>query len=310
MALPLINREGSDCAFRFSMADNDDVLKFLEEFDNEIQNTTKKQPLKSGTSSNNLKTPERRRDEQDDVVSFLDSLELTSAKPSLKTSDQVAGNSNAISSDLTKTINKIPVMSKISLSSQVQNHTIVPQEPLETIQPVNSSVPSPPSNTAKNSQNDNQINERKVNEEWSWGGWSSVLSKAADATSKGLSSATTLAKTVVADQRVKTLMERGGEELSMIKSDFSLVAKKLTETIAPPLEPVQSKISVWLCCQLKSESILNNHHDFLQKCLNEHWLIQNRGFTEQILLNSCVDDDVLTGPTETEALERINVTLS
>jgi hypothetical protein len=86
-----------------------------------------------------------------------------------------------------------------------------------------------------------------------------------------------------------------------------MVAKTLTETIAPPPPPKTSLVTVWLCCQLKSESILNSHHDYLQHALNQSWLVNSRGFTEQVLLNSCVDDDVLTSPIEAEALERINV---
>jgi hypothetical protein len=50
--------------------------------------------------------------------------------------------------------------------------------------------------------------------------WGSVWNKAASATSKGLTSATTIAKSVVGDENVKMLMESGEEEYHKLSSSF------------------------------------------------------------------------------------------
>jgi hypothetical protein len=253
------------------MTDNNDVLKFLDQF--AAQEASEENQTNSA-----------------DVLDFLASLDnpaKTTKQNIIKVTQPLANQPIKPEKTNKEQMGDRPTFNNEKITLKVKPEDKIKVDP----KPILKTHIQPPDN------NNSDI------DKWSWG---SVWNQAASVTSKGISSASSIAKTVVGDENMKLIIESGEEELKKIKSDFSSVAKKITETIAPSLI-LKQKVTVWLCCQLKSEIILNVHHDHLQSMLNSIWLVMNRGFAEIVHLNSCVDDDVLTNLDEAQALERINV---
>ncbi|KAI8903166.1 hypothetical protein EDD86DRAFT_215478, partial [Gorgonomyces haynaldii] len=121
-------------------------------------------------------------------------------------------------------------------------------------------------------------------------------------TSKGLGAAKDVASRTVqavsTNEKVRELYANVTPEIGKLRQDFSMLASTLTDTLAPPIEPIEIKKQsvVWACFQVTDQVLMSRYHEMLQECADEAWLIVKgapNAFSEKVVVNSVQDPEPL-----------------